>query len=69
MRKCMAIKDYHFPRQTKAKRSKSKYADYTTEDLLEMALENDVEVKDSKGNLRILRMYCIMALREAGIIE
>lgn len=69
MRKCMAIKEYHFPKENKSKKSKSKYADFTTEELLQMALDNDVEVKDAKGNLKILRMYCIMALRDAKVLE
>lgn len=69
MRRCMAITNLHFPSQTKAKKSKSKYADYSTERLVEMCLENDVELQDAKGNLKILRMYAIMALRKAGIIE
>ena len=71
MRMAMAIKALHFPDTApkKSKKSKSKYADYTTEQLVAMALDNDVEVKDDKGNERILRMYTIMALRNAGIIE
>lgn len=69
MRRCMAITNMHFPSQSKSKKSKSKYADYTTEQLLEMCLENGVEIADGKGNPKILRMYCIMALRKAGIIE
>lgn len=69
MRRCMAITNLHFPSQTKAKKSKSKYAEYSTEKLVEMCLENDVELQDAKGNLKILRMYAIMALRKAGIIE
>lgn len=70
MRKCMAIREYHFPKEPKAKKSKSKYADFTTEELLQMALDNDVEVKEAKGNnMNILRMYTIMALRDAGVIE
>lgn len=69
MRKCMAIKDYHFPKEPSTKKSKSKYAQYETEELLQMALDNDIEVQDAKGNMRILRMYTIMALRDAGLIE
>jgi hypothetical protein len=34
-----------------------------------MAIDNDVEVKDHRGDDRILRMYLIMALRDAGVIE
>lgn len=71
MRMAMAIKAKHFPSTvaTKSKKSKSKYAQYSTEDLVQMALDNDVEVSDDKGDARILRMYTIMALRKAGIIE
>lgn len=68
MRKCMVLKDFHFPKQTSEKK-KSKYADLTTEELLETCLDNDINVKDAKGNEKILRMYCIMALREAGLLE
>jgi len=72
MRMAMAIKAIHFPETApKAGKSKkkSKYAQYSTEELVQMALDNDVEVKDDKGDPRILRMYTIMALREAGIIS
>lgn len=69
MRRCMAITNLHFPSQSKAKKSKSKYAQYSTERLVEMCLENDVELADAKGNLKILRMYAIVALRKEGIIE
>jgi hypothetical protein len=63
----MAITNYHFPKTTTTTK-KSKYADYTTEQLVEMCAEHDVAVKDDKGDMRILRMYCIVALREAGVI-
>lgn len=71
MRKCMAILDLHFPKEnTGSSKKKSKYASFTTEQLLELALDNNVEVKEAKGNdERILRMYTIMALRNAGVIE
>lgn len=70
MRLAMAIREAHYPKSTTSKpKSKSKYGHYTTEQLLEMALENDVEVKDAKGDNRILRMYAIVALRNAGVIE
>jgi len=70
MRMAMAIKAIHFPDTApKAKsKKKSKYSDYSTEDLVQMALDNDVEIRDDKGDPRILRMYTIMALREAGLI-
>jgi hypothetical protein len=70
MRKCMAITALHFPKApSSGKSSKSKYADYTTEQLCQMAIDNDVEVKDDKGDVRILRMYTIMALKAAGVLE
>lgn len=71
MRMAMAIKAIHFPTTAPkaGKKSKSKYATYATEDLVQMALDNDVEVPDDKGDSRILRMYTIMALRKAGIID
>ena len=68
MRKCMAISALHFPPAPKAPKSKSKYADYTTEQLVQMAMDHDIPVKDDKGDVRILRMYTIMALREAGVL-
>jgi hypothetical protein len=71
MRMAMAIKALHFPTTapTKSKKSKSKYASYSDEMLVQMALDNDVEVPDDKGDRRILRMYTIMALRKAGLID
>lgn len=70
MRLAMAIREAHYPKSSTSKpKSKSKYGHYTTEQLLEMALDNDVEVKDAKGDNRILRMYTIVALRNAGVIE
>lgn len=71
MRMAMAIKAVHFPELAKkpSSKKKSKYAEYTTEELVEMAIDNNVEVRDDKGNERILRMYTIIALREAGLIS
>lgn len=68
MRKCMKISDLHFPREKKSKK-KSKYAQYTTIDLLQLCLDNNIEISDGKGDERILRMYAIVALRKAGVIE
>ena len=68
MRKCMAITNLHFPKESAVK-TKSKYADYTTEQLVQMAMDSDVEVKDDKGDMRILRMYTIMALKQAGVLS
>lgn len=67
MRMAMAILYTHFPRQTKAKK-KSKYADYSLEDLLTMAMEKDVAFEATEDE-RILRMRAIMALRAAKVIE
>jgi hypothetical protein len=71
MRMAMAIKSKHFPTTapSKGKKSKSKYASYSTEDLVSMALEHDVEVPDDKGDMRICRMYTIMALKKAGLLD
>ncbi len=71
MRMAMAIKALHFPDTApkKSKKSKSKYADYTTEQLVQMALDADVEVPDDKGDMRICRMYTIMALKKAGLLS
>ena len=71
MRMAMAIKAVHFPELAKkpSSKKKSKYAEYTTEELVEMAIDNNVEVRDDKGNERILRMYTIIALREAGLLD
>lgn len=72
MRMAMAIKGLHFPDTVAKKGStkkKSKYGDFTTEDLVQMAIDNDIEVRDDKGDMRILRMYTIMALKDAGLLE
>ena len=66
MRMCMAILYDRFPRQTKAK-EKSKYADYDTDELVQMALDNDVAFEPTEDK-RILRMRAIMALRDAKVI-
>lgn len=67
MRLAMAVLYKHFPKQTSAKK-KSKYADYSNEQLVNMLLEHDVpcEVTDDD---RIMRMRAIMALRAAKVIE
>ncbi|AGR46888.1 hypothetical protein JL_5 [Bacillus phage JL] len=67
MRACMAISNHHFPKKSGSKK-KAKYGHLTTEELLEMAIDNDIEVRDGKGNENILRMYTIMALKQAGIL-
>lgn len=71
MRMAMAIKAIHFPDTAPkaGKKKKGKYSHIPTEELVQIALDNDVEVPDDKGDARILRMYTIMALRKAGHIE
>jgi len=67
MRMCMAILYHHFPKAP-SKKKKSKYADYTLEDLVNMAIEKDVPVEPCDDE-RILRMRTIMALRAAGHLD
>jgi hypothetical protein len=67
MRAIMAMTDKHFPATAPATtKSKSKYADMSTEALVALAATKKVAVKDAKGNVKIQRMYTIMALKEAG---
>lgn len=70
MRAVMAIKAYHFPKADAgtASKSKSKYGAYTLEELVAMAAEAKITVKDAKGDLKIQRMYTIMALKEKGLL-
>ena len=67
----MAIKAIRFPKEqgTAKKKSKSKYGHISLEELVNMVIENDIEVPDAKGDPRIERMYMIMALKKAGLIE
>lgn len=67
MRQCMAILYKHYPKAPAAKK-KAKYADYTLEQLLDMAIQNEVAFEDTDDE-RILRMRAIVALRVAKIIE
>ena len=74
MRMAMAIKAKHFPHLSAGtgngtKKSKAKYGHLSNEDLAKMCLDGDVEVRDAKGDARIERMYMIMDLRKAGVIE
>lgn len=70
MRNAMAINALHFPNSVRKSTPKqeSPYKKYSTEELVQMALDNDIEVKDAKGDARIERMYTIMSLRQAGIL-
>lgn len=67
MRLAMAILYLHFPKAPTAKK-KSKYADYTTESLVQMAIDESVPVEVCDDD-RILRMRTIMALRAHGKIQ
>jgi len=72
MRMAMGIKAKHGFGQVQGSggtKSRSKYADYQTEDLVAMCLDHDLDLRDAKGDMRILRMYAIMALRDAGVLE
>lgn len=67
MRVAMSILYTFFPKETKSK-PKSKYADYSLEQLVELALENGVVVEDT-DDMRIMRMRLIMGLRANKVIE
>lgn len=67
MRMAMAILYKNFPKAPSAKKQ-SKYADYSLEDLINMAVEKDV-IFEMTDDERILRMRAIMALRVAGHIQ
>lgn len=67
MRVAMAILYKHFPKEPAKSKSKSKYADYTLDQLVELAVENDVPVEPTDDD-RILRMRVIMALRAHKVI-
>jgi len=68
MRRIMAIKELHFPTPEKPAKTKSPYSKYETEELVQMAVDNEVlfEVCDDP---KILRMRAIMALRAHHVIE
>lgn len=66
MRMAMAVLYSHFPKKESAKKE-SKYAQYTNEMLMDMALANDVVFEITEDD-RILRMRAIMALRAAKVI-
>lgn len=68
MRLAMAILYLHFPKAPAKTKKKSKYADYSTEDLVQMAIDKEVAFEVCEDQ-RILRMRAIMALRAAGHIE
>lgn len=67
MRLCMAVLYLHFPKAPSTKK-KSKYADFSLEDLMQMSVDKGV-IFEMTDDERILRMRAIMALRVAGHIE
>lgn len=67
MRMAMAILYKHFPKAPTAKK-KSKYADYSLEDLVQMALDKGVAYEPCDDD-KIHRMRAIMALRAHNVIE
>lgn len=67
MRMCMAVLYHWFPKAPSSKKE-SKYAKYSLEDLMNLALKNDVVFEDTDDE-RILRMRAIMALRASNVIE
>ena len=66
MRACMAILYKHFPKET-APKKESPYKSYTTESLVQMALDNEVAFEACEDE-RILRMRAIMALRANKVL-
>lgn len=68
MRLCMAILYKHFPKVSTSTKKKSKYADYTLEQLVGLAVDHDVAVEPTDDE-RILRMRVIMSLRASKIID
>ena len=66
MRAAMALLYKHFPKET-APKKESPYKKYSTEDLVQMAIDNEVAFEMSEDD-RILRMRAIMALRANKVI-
>jgi len=72
MRIAMALKTYFFPelfapKEESGKKKKPKYADLTTERLLEMAKSGNLEIQKT-GHPPIDRMKAIVALKNAGLL-
>lgn len=67
MRMAMGVLYLHFPKPASTKK-KSKYSEFSLEDLMRMATEKDVIFEVTEDE-RILRMRAIMALRVAGHID
>jgi len=66
MRLAMAILYLHFPKEV-APKKESPYKQYTTEDLVQLAIDKDVPFEVCEDE-RILRMRAIMALRASKVI-
>ena len=62
MRMAMAVLYYHFPKPEAKGKKKSKYADYSDEQLIQMLLDHEVPCEVTEDS-RIMRMRAIMALR------
>ena len=67
MRMAMAVLYHNFPKAPSTKKQ-SKYAQYTLEDLLKLAMDNDIVFEPTDDD-RIMRMRAIMALRAHEIIQ
>jgi hypothetical protein len=68
MRVAMSILYLHFPKEPSKSKGKSKYSEYTTEYLVQLALDKGVPVEVTENDA-IMRMRTIMALRAAGHLE
>jgi hypothetical protein len=68
MRVCMAILYKHYPKETTSTKKESPYKKYSLEDLVNMAIENEVAIEETDDE-RILRMRLIMALRANKVIS
>jgi hypothetical protein len=68
MRQIMAIKELHFPSPPRAAKKQSPYAKWTTEELVQMAVDASL-IFETTDDPKIMRMRTIMALRVNGIID
>lgn len=68
MRVAMAILYKHYPKAPSKSKKESPYKKFTLEQLLQMAVDNDVAVEPTESE-QIMRMRTIMALRAAKVIE
>lgn len=68
MRVAMAILYLHFPKPASKAKKESPYKKFSLEELLQMAVDNDVPVEPTESE-QIMRMRTIMALRAAKVIE